>query len=269
MYRFDPGPVWFVDLHQTVGTATCVRDRISTLSRGPCCCRKRHQPVSTTRASSLETSLIARPAWGPSASHRVFQRTPLHHNHAREACIPTRLRVSSTARVSELRSPSSWFLPTLTACLPVRSTGLLHPVSDHGVHRVAAAHHHLPVMTHGLSRRCHTLQSLLLPHSRTERHRWSIPSRRSSAANRPDLRAFLHVEVRCTDEPFPAQLHPLLSWAFSLEALCFAMRPKPHLASSSTLPAPYTLTTSSWAHMDEHHAWCSSDRPKAIIRSGS
>jgi len=104
---------------------------------------------------------------------------------------PTRLATcfGSTLPSAE-HVPSSWVLTTSTAFSTESPAGLLHPTSDHGVHRVAVA---LALSRlHSHSHRCLSLQSLPLISSRALRLRRPLPSHRYRLRHRPDLKALLH-----------------------------------------------------------------------------
>lgn len=143
--------------------------------------------------------------------------------------------MSSTTRVNEPRSPSSWFLPTLTACLPERSADLLHPASDHGVHRVAALLDLLPESDAGAFPP--------MPHP-PEPSPPTKPCHASPQADSPS--SFLGCEpirprgfAPCGSPLCPLTVsslcHPLLSWASLPGTLCCRLETE---VSTSELDCP-------------------------------
>jgi hypothetical protein len=110
--------------------------------------------------------------------------------------------------------PSSWFLTTSTGSSTSSSAGLLHPASDHGVHRVSAQ----PVCPRPcLLADAHALQSVPLTSSGAVRRRRPVPPRHSPGASWCGLEAFFRLPIRCVHRPLPTRTHPWLSWASLLE----------------------------------------------------
>jgi len=117
-----------------------------------------------------------------------------------------------------------------------RPVGLLHPTADPGVHRVSAPRPPCKRAS-GLPRRCHTLQSLPHPYSRTRvtasRCPLVVSRLRPGATGSCATSRLCSVRaVRCDGPPLPAGQGPLLSWASRLGASRLSShhgdrRPKP------------------------------------------
>jgi hypothetical protein len=152
----------------------------------------------------------------PSAFLRVLQRAPLRR-HTPRARSRGPKPASGRSLPGTVRVPSSRFLTALTACATRGLAGLLHPAADPGVHRVPDLRRACPRCL-GSTSRCHALQSVPLPCSRTRRHRQAVPPRRQAGlATHPDLEALIRWGVRCGERRFRHD-PPAALLGFPLEA---------------------------------------------------
>lgn len=158
-----------------------------------------------------DTSRVARLGC-PSAFLRIVQRTSSPSTSPWESS-PTHLAVCFGPTLPRVEhGPPSWFLTTLTGSSSRGFAGLLRPAADHEVHRVAALAA-ASRRTTERSHRCHTLQSIPLPNSRTRVTASPCPRAVTGCEPGPTSRP-CSVRESVAPHTVAGVSRPWLSWAF-------------------------------------------------------